>query len=58
MLNEAALAREIKSQTEELHEIADALLTTNALRAKRIHQIAGNLESYADILTGDSNGQA
>ena len=50
MLDEKALAGAIQTLVYELHDIGDALKTTNALRGRRIHQIAGNLESIIAIL--------
>lgn len=50
MINVWMLALEIKKHAEELHEIGDALFSTNAMRGRRINQIARNLDSLVDIL--------
>jgi hypothetical protein len=55
-LDEKALAKRIQEQIDELHEIGDALFTTNALRGRRIHQIAKNLESLVNILNEKVDG--
>lgn len=50
MIDEQALAKAIQVKADELHDIGEAISTTNALRGRRLAQIARELESLVRIL--------
>lgn len=50
MFDKQALAKLLQEKADELHEIGDALESTNALRGRRIIQIARSLEGTVQVL--------
>lgn len=53
-LDEKELSKKIKEQVDELHKIGDALFSTEDLGSRRIHQIAGNLESLVSLINEEA----